>query len=365
MLSAQDLSDSPVDVEDALEMGRDLWETYAPPEIKQQFEFPSMARVEEFLAALDGDLATGSFPQLAAYAPDARRALMVLRQFEGGDELADWLAPRLDFLTVAASISPAVSPHAPSSVPRRSAPTPVSRPQYSRPYWDQVVVSRAPPARASEFVPRLKRIFADEGVPQQWVWIAEVESSMNPRARSPVGARGLFQFMPATAEQYGLSASWPDERIDPAKSARAAAIYLRHLHGRFRSWPLVLAAYNAGEGRVERALAATGAKTFFGIINQLPPETRLYVPKVMATVARRESIDPEKLPAPRVASVPFANGMRWLFVSDGILYLTFQNIAPGARLEKHGGLSFGAVGGFVVALAFRRNVTERKNGRQA
>jgi membrane-bound lytic murein transglycosylase D len=148
-------------------------------------------------------------------------------------------------------------------------------------------------------VPRLKDIFRSEGVPPEWVWIAEVESSMNPKARSPVGARGLFQFMPATAERFGMRVSWPDERTDPEKSARAAAHYLTLLYKRFDSWPLAIAAYNAGEGRVGRALNATGTSSFAAVAPHLPAETRLYVPKVMATVAARESIaDPEQLPAP-------------------------------------------------------------------
>jgi len=91
----------------------------------------------------------------------------------------------------------------------------------------------------------------------------------------------------------------PDERADPEKSARAAAQYLRYLYGRFRDWPLALAAYNAGEGRVGRTLQAEKAATFAAIAEALPAETRMYVPKVLATIEVRAGVQPDKLAAPR------------------------------------------------------------------
>jgi membrane-bound lytic murein transglycosylase D len=164
--------------------------------------------------------------------------------------------------------------------------------------WKQKLASRPPPADAKDMVPRLKEIFRKEGVPPEWVWLAEVESSMNPRARSPVGAVGLYQFMPGTARSLGLKTSPTDERLVPEKSASAAARYLKYLHGRFDSWPLALAAYNAGEGNVGKALKKTSNKTFEGIQDFLPLETQMYVPKVMATVSLREGVDAATLPPP-------------------------------------------------------------------
>lgn len=288
--------DEPAGVDDLLDAGQALWDTYAPPELKAEYEFPTREAVEAFLGDVQRALSEGSFEEIAAYELDARQALRVLASFEGGDELAAWLEPRLDFIT--ASAAPAEPAQAPQ--PRVA---PESRPALQRPYWDRVVVARQAPARATALAPRLKEIFVSEGVPPQWIWIAEVESSMDPKARSPAGARGLFQFMPATAERFGLRVSWPDERTDPEKSARAAARYLRALHGTFGDWPLALAAYNAGEGRVSRALKAAGATDFPGVAPRLPAETRMYVPRVLATVARRESIgDPSQLPAPAAAA---------------------------------------------------------------
>jgi membrane-bound lytic murein transglycosylase D len=139
-------------------------------------------------------------------------------------------------------------------------------------------------------MPRLESAFAAEGVPPRLAWLAEAESNLNPLARSPVGARGLFQLMPSTAHALGLGTFLPDERTDPEKSARAAAHYLRSLFEKFGSWPLALAAYNAGEGRVSRLLASLGATDFEGVSSHLPAETRMYVPKVCALVAVRSGI---------------------------------------------------------------------------
>lgn len=288
--------------------GRQLWEEYAPAALREQYAFPSVGELRGFLARLEADLQGDSSEQLAAYERDARRALKLLRRYEGGELLAAWLEPRLDLLKAASQVAATPSARWPEVLPvppSESAPTPmqpgpdVVRPQYTRRYWDRVVVRRRVSPRAADYIPLLKEIFAAAGVPPELVWIVEVESSMNPEAVSPVGARGLFQFMPMTAARFGLETGvMVDERTDPEKSARAAAAYLRVLHRRFQSWPLALAAYNAGEGRVGRALSAEKATTFDAVAHRLPVETRMYVPKVLATVAAREAVDPEGLPAP-------------------------------------------------------------------
>ena len=162
-------------------------------------------------------------------------------------------------------------------------------------------MQRPMPKGAEQLVPKLKQVFASQGVPTELVWLAEVESSFDHRARSPAGAAGLFQLMPATAKQYGLR-RWPfDQRYQAEPSALVAARHLKTLHKQFRDWPLAVAAYNAGEGRVGRLLAKHHARSFDAIAPYLPAETQMYVPKVEATVARREGTKLSRLPAPKMS----------------------------------------------------------------
>jgi membrane-bound lytic murein transglycosylase D len=102
--------------------------------------------------------------------------------------------------------------------------------------------------------------------------------------------------MPRTAKSYGLSL-WPiDERLQPEKNAAAAARYLKYLHGEFKDWPLALAAYNAGEGRVRNLLSLYKTQSFDKIATHLPAETQMYVPKINATLLRREGVTLAQLP---------------------------------------------------------------------
>ena len=100
----------------------------------------------------------------------------------------------------------------------------------------------------------------------------------------------MFQLMPTTARSLGLSLSPNDERLDPRKSATAAAKYLKYLHGRFGDWRLALAAYNAGETRVKSLLDRAPARTYAAIAPRLPAETQMYVPKIEATLRKREGV---------------------------------------------------------------------------
>jgi membrane-bound lytic murein transglycosylase D len=101
--------------------------------------------------------------------------------------------------------------------------------------------------------------------------------------------------MPATAKRYGLRMSPFDQRLKPEPSARAAAKYLRYLHGHFKDWRLALAAYNAGEGTLDRLLKRHKAQTFDAIAIHLPAETQMYVPKIEATLLRREGLRLDRL----------------------------------------------------------------------
>ena len=165
----------------------------------------------------------------------------------------------------------------------------------SKQVWLRKLANRPAPARSAALLPDLKRAFQAEGVPPALVWQAEAESTFNPAARSPAGAAGLYQFMPATAQQFGLRLSPEDERLDAVKNARAAAKYLKLLHGRFGNWPLAFAAYNCGQGRVSNLLRTSGGRTFDDIHDRLPAETRMYVPKIAALVQMRENADLERL----------------------------------------------------------------------
>lgn len=130
------------------------------------------------------------------------------------------------------------------------------------------------------------RVFAEEGVPLELLVVAEAESAFQPLAISPKGARGIWQLMPATAERFGLRVdALVDERTHPQRSTRAAARYLRELYEQFGDWLLALAAYNAGEGRVAKAVERGGTRDFWQLAQQrlLPEETRRYVPTVLKT----------------------------------------------------------------------------------
>jgi membrane-bound lytic murein transglycosylase D len=148
--------------------------------------------------------------------------------------------------------------------------------------------------RAEVYLPAAREVFRQKGLPEELVYLAFVESGFNPNAYSRAGAAGVWQFMPFTGRKYGLRYDWwIDERRDPYKSAEAAANYLSWLYAEFGDWYLALAAYNAGEGKIGRAIAGTGAESFFELTSQnhklshrkqLRRETRHYVPKFIAIV---------------------------------------------------------------------------------
>ena len=217
---------------------------------------------------------------LAGLADLAKDALPLLKQFEEAQPYAEWLQSHLDYFTAADELQ-RVTPMPPGKNPSLDAQQKV---------WTAQLEKRPKPTRAESYVPQLKPLFAAAGVPSALVWLAEVESSFAPNARSPVGAVGMFQLMPATARSLGLALSPNDERLDPRKSAAAAAKYLKYLHGRFGDWRLALASYNAGETRVKSLLDRAPARTYAAIAQRLPAETQMYVPKIEATLRKREGV---------------------------------------------------------------------------
>jgi membrane-bound lytic murein transglycosylase D len=139
--------------------------------------------------------------------------------------------------------------------------------------------------RSGKFMPMISKALSEEGLPEELGYLALVESELMVSATSPVGAVGLWQFVPATARQYGLRIDdWVDERRDPIKSTRAAAAYLKELHSYYGRWFLVTAAYNAGPGTINKALQTSKASDFWGMKqkDQLSQETLNFVPKFVA-----------------------------------------------------------------------------------
>lgn len=139
--------------------------------------------------------------------------------------------------------------------------------------------------RSQRYTPMMKGILREKNLPEDLVYVAMIESGFNPYAVSWARAVGHWQFMPATGKSYGLRIDWwIDERKDPVKSTNAAAEHLKDLHNLFGSWPLALASYNAGAGKVQRAVLRTRSDDFWDIkaSRYIRKETKNYVPKYMA-----------------------------------------------------------------------------------
>ena len=143
--------------------------------------------------------------------------------------------------------------------------------------------------------PLIEQIFIEFGLPKELVYLSLVESGFNPRAYSRAHASGPWQFIKSTGRIYGLTVNWyVDERRDPIKSTVAAARHLRDLYDLFGSWPLALASYNAGPGKISRAMKKTGSRDFWTIARTryIRRETKQYVPRFMAAmiIATRPSL---------------------------------------------------------------------------
>jgi membrane-bound lytic murein transglycosylase D len=140
--------------------------------------------------------------------------------------------------------------------------------------------------RSGQFTRMARRIFREEGVPENLVWLGQVESAWKPWARSWAAASGLWQFIPGTGTRYGLrQTGYLDERHNYEKATRASARYLKFLANRYNgNWELAMAGYNSGEGNVDRAIRRAGVSNFWAAYPYLPRETRNYVPNILATI---------------------------------------------------------------------------------
>lgn len=148
-------------------------------------------------------------------------------------------------------------------------------------------VARTWAKKSGRFGPAIKAELGRAGLPTDLVWLSLIESSHNPSIASPVGAAGLWQFMPDAARSYGLTVDrWVDERLDPERSTQAAVRYLSDLYRRFGSWDLAMAAYNMGYGGLSRSVRKFNTNSFWELSRYeagIPWETTLYVPKILAT----------------------------------------------------------------------------------
>lgn len=189
-------------------------------------------------------------------------------------------------------------------------------------------------SRSGKYSVMMREILAKYGLPGDLVYLALIESGFSPKAYSVARASGPWQFIAGTARRYGLRVDWwTDERRDYEKSTHAAASYLRDLYGLFDSWPLATAAYNAGENKIQRAVARYKTQDYSKLIRYryLSRETRDYVPKMIAALS--------------IAKEPERYGF------DGLQYedpLEFDNVVvPGsvdlAAMEKILGLGAGSL----------------------
>ena len=156
-------------------------------------------------------------------------------------------------------------------------------------------------ALSEYYFPIFEETFAKEKIPLEIKYLAVVESALNPKAVSKMGATGLWQFMYGTGKQYALKIdSYVDERSDALKATAAASDYMTRMFNVFNDWELVLASYNSGPGNVTKAIRRSGGKTnYWDIRNHLPKETQGYVPAFYATMYlfeyhKEHGINPER-----------------------------------------------------------------------
>ena len=193
--------------------------------------------------------------------------------------------------------------------------------------------------RAQDYVVPCQEIFRQQGLPEDLVYVALVESGFTPTARSHANAVGMFQFIETTGKRYRLEQNqWIDERRHPFKAARAAAEYLSFLYDSFGSWPLAIAAYNCGEKAVQAALDQSKLQSFWELAQSgyLPSETRDYVPKVLATIkiVRDTKLygfhfNPQHYtPKHEIVSVPAGVKLAWIEKQTGVPESSLRTCNP-------------------------------------
>ena len=197
-------------------------------------------------------------------------------------------------------------------------------------------------ARGAQYLPMIQEVFRAEGLPLDLAYVPLIESAFKPNALSKAKAKGIWQFMRGTGLENGLKHDWYiDERSDPEKATRAAAKYLKTLHGMFEDWHLALASYNGGPGRVQRAIKRSGRDDFWKLTSTkkyLPRETRDYVPLILAAViiARNPAqygmnIEPIESPGYETVTLASAVDLRRVAEWAGTPVQTIQELNPELR----------------------------------
>jgi membrane-bound lytic murein transglycosylase D len=202
--------------------------------------------------------------------------------------------------------------------------------------WFETALSRGQP-----YLPHIRQVFAEEGIPQDLAYVAMVESAFKTSAYSRAKAKGVWQFISATGKRYGLEVDWwVDERSDPDKATRAAARYLKDLYSLFGDWNLALAGYNAGEGKVLRAMKRYRTDDFWKLreTRGLRRETKNYVPLIHAAVVLAKAperygftVAPEERPAFERVPIEGAFDLRVLAECAGEPVESIRELNPELR----------------------------------
>jgi membrane-bound lytic murein transglycosylase D len=191
--------------------------------------------------------------------------------------------------------------------------------------------------RSGQFMQMARKIFREEGVPEDVTWLGQVESAWRVKALSWASASGLWQFIPGTGRTYGLrQTAWVDERNSFEKATRASARYLKDLYNHFGDWELAMAAYNTGQGNIDRAIARSGSRSFWKIYPYIAQETRNYVPNILATmlIAKNpekygfRSIRPDAPLSYDVVQVPTATSLRLVAQATNVSVEYIQMLNP-------------------------------------
>lgn len=190
---------------------------------------------------------------------------------------------------------------------------------------------------AQYYFPIFEETFNRYGLPEELKYMAVIESALNPVAVSRAGAKGMWQFMYTTAKSYGLTInSYVDERLDPVKSADAAARYLRDSYGVFGDWNLAISSYNCGAGNVSKAIRRSGSRNFWDIYDYLPRETRGYVPAFVGAMYafryyKEHGLDPATIAMPEhVDTFHVSNMLHFQQINEvvGVPVQTLRDLNP-------------------------------------